>query len=65
MMPHNIKVTAVIPGAAYTDSWNGSGVAPSRLMEAEDVARAIYQATLFSPQAVVEEIIIRPLLGDL
>jgi short-subunit dehydrogenase len=65
LQPHGIKVTAIIPGAAYTDSWRTSGVSEQRLMEAEDIAKVIYDATLLSPQAVVEEIIIRPQLGDL
>jgi short-subunit dehydrogenase len=65
LQPQGIKVTAIIPGAAYTDSWKGSGVSEQRLMEADDIAKAIYHATLLSPQAVVEEIIIRPQLGDL
>lgn len=62
---HNIKVTALIPGAVYTDSWKGSGVSESRLMEAEDIASLIYTASRLSPQATVEEIIVRPQLGDL
>ena len=65
LQPKGIKVTAVIPGAAYTDSWKSSGVPEQRLMEADDIAKAIYHATVLSPQAVVEEIIIRPQLGDL
>jgi short-subunit dehydrogenase len=65
MKPHNIKVTAVYPGAAYTDSWEGSGVSPKRIMEANDIARMIYAAAHLSPQACVEEIILRPQLGDL
>jgi short-subunit dehydrogenase len=65
LQPHGIKVTAVIPGAVYTDSWKGSGISEERLMEAEDIARLIYSATQVSPQAVVEEIVIRPQLGDL
>jgi short-subunit dehydrogenase len=60
-----IKVTAVIPGAVYTDSWKSSGVAEERLMEVEDIAKSIYAATQLSPQAVVEELLIRPQLGDL
>lgn len=62
---HGIKVTAVIPGAVYTDSWKGSGVAESRIMEAEDIASLIYNASRLSPQATVEEIVVRPQLGDL
>jgi short-subunit dehydrogenase len=65
MKPHNIKVTAVYPGAAYTDSWVGSGVDPKRIMEAEDIAKMVYTAAQLSPQACVEEIILRPQLGDL
>lgn len=65
MKPHGIKVTHVLPGAAYTDSWSGSGVDPERIMEAADVAQMIYAAAQLSPQACVEEIILRPQLGDL
>jgi short-subunit dehydrogenase len=61
----NIKVTAILPGAAYTNSWSGSGVNPNRIMEAKDVAIMIYAASQLSPQACVEEIILRPQLGDL
>ncbi len=65
LMPHGIKVTHVLPGAAYTDSWSGSGVDPKRIMEAADIARMIVAAASLSPQACVEEIVLRPLAGDL
>ena len=65
MKPHGIKVTAVYPGAAYTDSWSGTGVDPRRLMTAADVAEMVYTASRLSPQATVEEILLRPQLGDL
>jgi short-subunit dehydrogenase len=65
MKPHGIKVTHVLPGAAYTDSWSGSGIDPKRIMEAADVAHMVYAAAQLSPQACVEEIILRPQLGDL
>jgi len=65
MKPHGIKVTHVLPGAAYTDSWAGSGVDPNRIMEASDIAKMVYAAAQLSPQACVEEIILRPQLGDL
>lgn len=65
LMPHNIKVTAIIPGAIYTDSWKGSGVSEGRIMEPEDIAMMIYTTSRLSPQATVEEIVIRPQLGDL
>jgi short-subunit dehydrogenase len=65
MKPHHIKVTHVLPGAAYTASWSGSGIDPKRIMEATDIAKMIYAAAHLSPQACVEEIIVRPQLGDL
>jgi short-subunit dehydrogenase len=60
-----IKVSAVCPGAVYTNSWSGSGVDPKRIMEASDIAKMIYAATQLSNQAVVEDIVMRPQLGDL
>ncbi len=65
MKPHSIKVTSVYPGAVYTDSWAGSGVDPQRIMKDKDIADMIYAAAHLSPQACVEEIVIRPQLGDL
>jgi NADP-dependent 3-hydroxy acid dehydrogenase YdfG len=65
MKPHGIKVTHVLPGAAFTDSWSGSGINPKRIMEAGDIAKMVYAAAQLSPQACVEEIILRPQLGDL
>ena len=60
-----IKVTAVFPGAVFTNSWAGSGVDPKRIMESSDIAKMIYAATQLSAQAVVEDIVMRPQLGDL
>jgi short-subunit dehydrogenase len=65
MKDHGVKVTAVFPGAAYTDSWADSGVDPNRIMEAADIARMVVAAAGLSPQATVEEIVLRPQLGDL
>lgn len=62
---HGIKVTAVVPGAVYTDSWIGSGVTKDRIMEAEDIAAMIYAASRLSLAATVEQIVLRPQLGDL
>ncbi len=64
LMPYRIKVTDIIPGAVYTDSWKGS-VEEERIMQADDIAKLVYAATQLSPQATVEEIVIRPQLGDL
>lgn len=63
--PHNIRVTAVLPGATYTASWEGVDVPEERLMKADDVAEAVFSANRMSLASVVEEIVIRPQLGDL
>lgn len=65
MKPYGIKVTAVIPGAVFTDSWQGFDNSGQRIMEADDIARLVLSAATLSPQACVEEIVIRPQLGDL
>jgi short-subunit dehydrogenase len=65
MKPYGIKVTTVYPGAAFTDSWAGSGVDPKRIMEAGDIAEVVLASSRLSPQATVEEILLRPQLGDL
>lgn len=59
-----IKVTGVYPGAVFTDSWGNFDNSNGRIMEASDIADMLLAACKLSPQAVVEDIIIRPQLGD-
>ena len=63
--PHQIKVTSVMPGAVYTNSWAGSGIDEDRIMKDTDIAKMVKAASELSFQACVEEILIRPQLGDL
>lgn len=56
-----IKVTAVSPGPVYTQAWEGSGVEPSRIMQAQDVANMVYAASQLSPQANIDHITMTPL----
>lgn len=60
-----IRVTAVLPGAVYTPSWEGTSEPESRFIPAEDIATLIWNAFEVSDRTVVEELLIRPLLGDL
>ncbi|WP_226390547.1 SDR family oxidoreductase [Penaeicola halotolerans] len=60
-----IKVTSILPGATYTSSWEGVDLPVERFMKSEDVAEAVWSAYQMSPQTVVEEIVIRPQLGDI
>lgn len=65
MKPHGIKVTAVCPGATMSASWDGFEIDPNRIMQTDDIAKMIFAASQLSPMAVVEDIIMRPQLGDL
>lgn len=65
LLGQNVKVTAVMPGATWSASWEGAPFPEERLMPAEEIAKILYDTSQLHPTAVVEEIIIRPLLGDL
>lgn len=65
LKPKGIKVTAVMPGATLSASWDGFDIDPKRIMEVNDVAEMIYATSKLSPMAVVEDIVMRPQLGDL
>ena len=65
LKPHQIKVTSILAGATYTSSWEGVDLPIERFMSAEDVAESVWGAYNLSPRTVVEEIIIRPQLGDI
>jgi short-subunit dehydrogenase len=62
---YHIKVTAVLPGAVMTDSWGDFDNSSNRIMEANDIAKMVLAASKLSAQAVVEDIVLRPVLGDL
>lgn len=61
----NIRVTAILPGATYTQSWAGVDLPEDRFMRAEDVAEMVFAAWTISKRSVVEELLIRPQLGDI
>ncbi len=65
MKPFGVRVTAVLPGATLTGSWAGTDLPEERFMKAEDVAETVLSAYQLSNRSVVEEIVIRPQLGDI
>ena len=65
MVPHGVKVTSVLPGATFTASWEGVDLPESRFIDVVDVAASVWSAYNLSPRSVVEEIVIRPQLGDI
>jgi len=59
-----IGVTLISPGGTLTDLWADRTLPPKRLLDPGDVGRLIVALCGLSDQAVVEEIVLRPILGD-
>jgi short-subunit dehydrogenase len=60
-----IKVISILPGATFTSSWEGVEIPEDRFMPASDIAQTIWDVSQLGNRTVVEEIVIRPMLGDL
>jgi len=65
MQPHNVKVTAIIPGSTLTNSWKDVEVEKDKMVLPEDIASAIINIYKMSPGANVDEMIIKPTGGQL
>lgn len=63
--PFGVKVSSVMPGATLTNSWAGVDLPSERFIQPEDVAATIWSAFSLSDSVVIEEIIMRPQLGDI
>ena len=64
MQQYGVKVTAIIPGSTLTDSWKGMEVDKDKMVMPEDIASAIVNIYKMSTGANVDEIIIRPVGGQ-
>lgn len=65
LMQFGVKVTAVLPGSTLTNSWAGTSLPPDRFVRAKDVADAIMSCLKMSKGANMDEIVIRPVLGEI
>jgi NADP-dependent 3-hydroxy acid dehydrogenase YdfG len=65
LRPHKVGVTLLHPGGTWTDLWEGVDLPRERLLEPSDIARLVATMLELSPQAVVDELIIRPIEGDM
>ena len=63
--PLGLRVTILLPGATLTPSWAGVDLPEERFMPPEDIARAIVDIYHLSDRTVVEELLLRPQLGDI
>lgn len=65
LMPLGIKVCCLLPGATYTDSWMHSGLPEERFIPPNDLATLVHCIAHLSPQTCVEELVVRPIAGDI
>ena len=63
--PRGIRVTSIMPGPTWSASWEGVSFPKSRLLNADHIAEAVWSAWSLPPEAVIEEIVIRPFDGDI
>ncbi len=64
LMHTGVRVTAVLPGATLTNSWAGTSEPINRFINPSDIAKTIWDVYNLASNTVVEEILIRPQLGD-
>ncbi len=62
---HGIRTVIFMPGATRTASWDGTDLPDSRFIPPDDIAEIVWSTYSLSPQTVVEEVLIRPQLGDI
>ena len=65
MKEFNIRVSAVLPGATYTNSWSESDLPISRFIQPKSIAQLIWSAYQLDDNSVMEEILVRPMDGDI
>ncbi len=65
MKEFGVRVTSILPGATLTASWDGVDLPKERFMKSEDVAEVVWNAYSMSDHTVMEEVVMRPQLGDI
>ena len=65
LKPHHVRVTSILPGATLTNSWAGVELPAERFIAPEDIAQVVWTAFSLPDSTVLEEILLRPMLGDL
>lgn len=65
LKPHGVRVTSILPGATFTNSWAGVELPTERFIASDDIAEVVWAANALPATTVLEEIVMRPQLGDL
>lgn len=58
---YQVKVTAILPGATLTSSWEGTEIPAERFLQPEDIASTLYTILNLSAGVNVEEVVLKPL----
>lgn len=64
LMPRRIGVTYLASGATDTDMWAGVDFPDGKIMSPSDHAELVATLLRLSPGTAIEEIVLRPILGD-
>ena len=65
LKPEKIRVSAVLPGATMTNSWSGTDLPTDRFIQPSAIAKLIWAAYQLPSNTVMEEILVRPMDGDI
>ena len=60
-----LRVTILLPGATWTPSWSGVDLPEERFIPAGDIAKMLVDLYHLDSRTVVEELVVRPQLGDI
>ncbi|MBO9673907.1 MAG: SDR family oxidoreductase [Sphingobacteriaceae bacterium] len=61
LAPHNVKVTAFLPGSTKTSSWEGTTIPDEKFVQPEDIAETLFAILNLSKGVNVDEVLITPL----
>ncbi|MGN8058448.1 SDR family oxidoreductase [Pedobacter sp. 22163] len=61
LAPHNVKVTAFLPGSTKTSSWEGTTIPDEKFVQPEDIAETLFTILNLSKGVNVDEVLITPL----
>ena len=61
LAPHQVKVTAFLPGSTKTSSWEGTTIPDEKFVQPEDIAEILYTILQLSAGVNVDEVLMTPL----
>ncbi|WP_316799995.1 SDR family oxidoreductase [Pedobacter frigidisoli] len=61
LAPHQVKVTAFLPGSTKTSSWEGTTIPDEKFVQPDDIAEILYTILQLSAGVNVDEVLMTPL----